>query len=196
MTLGEFFGLYKNVLGFFRVLGVIPFVWCQKLATAGQPSLHGYYACMVFWAQGAFWRNCRQNIRKTFFFVSRFWVFLCSRHSSIWWRGTPVWHLWIGRARHPGPGAARFAVEVFIVGGWLTHGDLVLDTEVDFLTVVEHRSILARARGEWARLGRKGLAIVWAPASQNTSHVGHAGVGVVRLRGAPLSLLTFATAQF
>ena len=102
--------------------------------------------------------------------------------------GTPVWHLWIGRARHPGPGAASFAVEVFDVGGWLTHGDLVLDTEIDFLAVVEHRLIPARVRGEWARLREKGFATVWAPASQDTSHVGHAGVGVVSLRG--------ATAQF
>ena len=109
-------------------------------------------------------------------------------NSSFWWRGMLVWHLWIGRARHPGPGAASFAVEVFNVGGWLTHGDLVLDTELDFLAVVEHRLIPAWVRGGWARLRSKGLAIVWALASQDTSHVGHAGVGVVSLRGAPLSL--------
>ena len=65
-----------------------------------------------------------------------------------------------------------------------------------FLAVVEHRLIPARVRGEWARLRKKGLATVWAPASQDTSHVGHDGVGVVSLRGAPLSLPTFATAQF
>ena len=101
------------------------------LASVRQPSLHGYDACMVVWVKGACLRNCRQNIRKTSF--SRFFfVFLCSRNSSFWWRGTLVWHLWIGRARHPGPGAAGFAVEVFHVGGWLTHGELVLDTEVDF----------------------------------------------------------------
>ena len=46
-------------------------------------------------------------------------------------------------------------------------------------------------RGEWARLRRKGLATVCAPASQDTSHVGHAGVGVVSLRGAPLSSAHF-----
>ena len=51
-------------------------------------------------------------------------------------------------------------------------------------------------RGEWARLRRKGMATVWAPASQDTFDVGHAGVGVVGLRCAPLSLPTFATAQF
>ena len=69
-------------------------------------------------------------------------------------------------------------------------------TEVDFLAVMEHRLIPAGVRGEWVRLRRKGLASVWAPASQDTSHVGHAGVGVVSLRDAPLSLPTFATAQF
>ena len=35
-----------------------------------------------------------------------------------------------------------------------------------------------------------------SPASQDSSHVGNAGVGVVSLRGAPISLPTFATAQF
>ena len=35
-----------------------------------------------------------------------------------------------------------------------------------------------------------------SPASQDSSHVGNAGVGVVSLRGAPVALPTFATAQF
>ena len=42
----------------------------------------------------------------------------------------------------------------------------------------------------------KCVASIWAPASQDSSHVGNAGVGVVSLRGAPLSLPTSATAQF
>ena len=50
--------------------------------------------------------------------------------------------------------------------------------------------------GEWSRLGCKGISSVWAPASQDSSHVGNAGVGVVSLRGAPLALPTFVTAQF
>ena len=41
------------------------------------------------------------------------------------------------------------------------------------------------------------MASIWAPASQDdSSQVGNAGVGVVSLRSAPLSLPTFATAQF
>ena len=38
------------------------------VAVEGQPSLPGYDACMVFKAKGAFWRNCRQILRKTSFF--------------------------------------------------------------------------------------------------------------------------------
>ena len=71
-----------------------------------------------------------------------------------------------------------------------------MEVEVDFLAVAEHRLIPARVRSEWSRLRKKGLASVWASASQDTSHVGNAGVGVVSLRGAPISLPTFATAHF
>ena len=73
---------------------------------------------------------------------------------------------------------------------------MALDTDVDFLAVIEHRLIPARVRSEWSRLGRKDLASIWSPASLVSSHVGNAGVGVVSLRGAPLSLPTFAIAQF
>ena len=80
---------------------------------------------------------------------------------------------------------------VLNVGGWLTHGDLVaLAAGVDFLAVVEHRLFPARVRSEWSRLRVKGLYSVWAPASQDSSHVGNAGVGVVSLRSAPLTLPT------
>ena len=97
----------------------------------------------------------------------------------------------LGLTLHPSIG-----VEVLNVGGWLTHGDLALDARVDFLAVVEHRLIPARVRSEWSRLRRKDLSSIWAPASQVSSHVGNAGVGVGSLRGAPLFLPTFATAQF
>ena len=39
-------------------------------------------------------------------------------------------------------------------------------------------------------------ASVWAPACQDSSHVGNAGVGVISMRGAPLALPSFATSQF
>ena len=81
---------------------------------------------------------------------------------------------------------------VFNVGGFLTHGDYVLDTDADFVAVVEHRLVPARARSEGKRLLHAGVRSIWAPASLEEGHVGHAGVGVVRLRGAP----TFATVGF
>ena len=96
--------------------------------------------------------------------------FLFSQNSRERLWSSVLWHLWIGRARHPGPPS------------------LPRHVGVEFLAVAEHRLIPARVRGEWSRL--------WAPASQDCSHVGHAGVGVISLRGAPLALPTFATAQF
>ena len=56
--------------------------------------------------------------------------------------------------------------------------------------------IQARVRSEWARLKGKGLASICAPACQDSSHVGNAVVGVISMRGAPVALPTFATAQF
>ena len=164
-------------------------------ALVGRPSLHGYDACTVYRFKGASRRNCRQKNGKTSFSPRS--VFLFSRNPRKRFWGLVSWYLWIGRAKNPGPGNAHhLSVEVFNVGGWLTHGDLALDAGLDFLAVTEHRLIAARVRSEWARLKAEGVASVWAPASQDTSHVGNAGVGIVSLRGAPLSLPVCATAQF
>ena len=91
------------------------------------------------------------------------------------------WHMWIGGAWNTGPASREF---------------LAFEARVNFLVAVEHRCILARVRSECSRLKSKGLALVWAPASGGSSHVGNAGVGVVRLRGAPVALPSFATAEF
>ena len=107
-------------------------------------------------------------------------------------------YFWVGRARHPGPPSLprHVGLEFHHVGGWLTHGDLALEAGIAFLAVAEHRLVPARVRSEWSRLRCEGLSSIWAPVSQESSHVGNAGVGVVSLRGAPLALPTFATAQF
>ena len=102
--------------------------------------------------------------------------------------------LWLGRARHPGPGSV--GIEVLNVGGWLTNGDFAVDTGSDFLCVTEHRLVSARVRSEWRRLKDRRIASIWSPASQELSVVGNAGVGVISLKGAPLALLTFATPGF
>ena len=116
------------------------------LALVGQPSLHGYYACMVYWNQGAPRRNCRQKQNKTSF--SPFLVFLFSRNPTKRFWGLSLWHFWAGRARHPGPPSQpqHVSLEFHNVGGWLTHGDLALGAGVDFLAVAEHRLIPARVR--------------------------------------------------
>ena len=70
----------------------------------------------------------------------------------------------------------------------MTHEDLALDVKVDLLAVVEHRLIPARVRSELARLGKRRLGSIWAPACQGSSHVGNAGVGVISMRGLLLCL--------
>ena len=127
--------------------------------SAGQPSLHSFHACMVYWNKGALRRNCRQKYGETSFSPSR--VFLFSRNPSVRFWGLIIWHLWIGRAKHPGPALPLSQVgglEVFNVGegAEVAHGHLALDAQVDFLAVVEHRLIPARVRSEWARLKEKG----------------------------------------
>ena len=158
------------------------------LASGGQPSLHGYDACMVFWTKVALRRNCRQTYGETSFSPLRVFFCLVGILEKGFW-GPLLRHFWIGRDRHPGPPSLPFHVglEFHNVGGWLTLGDLALEAGVDFLAVAEHRSILARVRTEWSRLRCKGLSSICAPASQDSSHVGNAGVGVVSLRGAPLA---------
>ena len=53
----------------------------KMLALVGRPSLHGNYACMVYWAKGALRRNCRLIQCETSF--SPFSVFLFRRISRI-----------------------------------------------------------------------------------------------------------------
>ena len=55
-----------------------------------------------------------------------------------------IWMFYIGRARHPGPGPRSFtpgqlSIEFVNVGGFLTSGDLALDSCAQFLAIAEHR---------------------------------------------------------
>ena len=106
----------------------------------------------------------------------------------------------MSRARHPGPGPfipGQLSIEFVNVGGWLTSGDLALDSCAQFLAIAEHRLIPSRARSVCHQLRRAGHHSVWAPAWQYKIAGGHAGVGVISLGGAPpvlshlLSLLSF-----
>ena len=126
------------------------------VASVGQPSLHGYYACMICWVKGTL------EILQAKFYVRPFfssWSCLFSRNSSYRFWEQVLWHLWIGRARHPGLSTCHLAIEVFNIGEWLTRGDLVPEAQVDFVAVVEHRLIPARVRSVWSRLRSYHLAI-------------------------------------
>ena len=90
--------------------------------------------------------------------------------------------LHIGRTRHPGPGPRVFtpgqlSIEFVDVGGWLTHGDLALDSCAQFLAVAEHRFIPSRARSVCHQLRKDGYHSVWSLACQDQVAGGHAGVG-------------------
>ena len=112
-----------------------------------------------------------------------------------------MWMLHIGRARYPGPEKKRFppgqlSVEFVNVGGWLTYGDLALDSCAQFLAVAEHSLIPSWARSICHQLRKAGYQSVWSPACQSQVAGGHAGVAVVSLGDAPCSLPSFATPEF
>ena len=88
------------------------------------------------------------------------------------------------------------SIEFANVGGWLTFGDPALDSCAHFLAVAEHRLIPSRARSICHQLRTAGFHSVWAPACQDRIAGGHAGVGIVSLGRAPLSLPSFVTPQF
>ena len=74
-----------------------------------------------------------------------------------------IWMFHIGRARYPGLVRSRFftlgqlSFEFAHVGGWLTSGDLALDSCAQFLAVAEHRLIPSRARSVGHQLRKAGF---------------------------------------
>ena len=83
--------------------------------------------------------------------------------------GKVVWMVWRGRARHPGPrpGSEYLAVEFLNVGCWLSHGDLALEHDGDFLAVSEHKLIPARCRDACHGMSKRGTHAIWSPTNQN-----------------------------
>ena len=59
--LGECLAARKTAYQYLGIYGGFMHVEPYMLASAGQPSLHGYDACMVYWAKGALRRNCRHK---------------------------------------------------------------------------------------------------------------------------------------
>ena len=72
--------LWRDFLKIHKIANI--FLWVQwgfmmwepyMLALVGRPSLHGYYACMVYWTMGALRRDCRQkNVRPLFLLIGFF----------------------------------------------------------------------------------------------------------------------------
>ena len=80
-------------------------------------------------------------------------------------------------AKHHGHG--KLELELFNAGGWLTHGDSAIETNTDVVAVQEHRQKPSRACDQ-SRLRQRRIRSVWAPVNKDSSHIGAAGVGIVR----------------
>ena len=61
------------------------------------------------------------------------------RSLRFFW-GLILWMLSIGRERHPGPSnsyfPSGFSIELLNVGGWLSRGDLALESSAHFLAML------------------------------------------------------------
>ena len=160
----KFYSFFKS-MGFSIPLGMLVAKWVPPHAAMMQYSVGT--PKWAFWGKG--WQNhCGTTFSLLF---GRF--FLVSKR-TLYFLGVICWMLHIGRARHPGPGPrnivpGQLSIEFINIGGWLTSGDLAMDSCAQFLAVAEHRLIPSRVRSEWSRLRSKGLASVWAPASQDSS---------------------------
>ena len=172
--------------------------------TYGEPTPGNYYMHDVVPPKGPFWESSWQTQCKTryspkvgFLLPYTFPVFKMSLR--FFW-GLILWMLSIGRARHPGPCTSSypsgFSIEFLNVGGWLSRGDLALESTAHFLAIAEHRLVPARARTVTTQLRQARRSSVWAPSCQDVTPGGHAGVGVISLHGAPLSLPTLFDPSF
>ena len=87
-----------------------------------------------------------------FWLVNGLFIFLgCSGMDASYWVGPGI--LGLGR-RSFIPG--QLSIEFANIGGWLTYGDLAMDSCAQFLAVAEHRLIKARARSVGHQLRKAG----------------------------------------
>ena len=127
---------------------------------------------------GATWGKQGQKNRKTTLspLVGR--VFLVNKRTTFFLWGLVIWMLHIGKVRHPGPGKRRFLPNQLSVefGGWLTCGDLAVDSCAQFPAAAEQRLIPSRAPSVCHFLREAGHQSVWALPVRIRLLSGHAGV--------------------
>ena len=165
--------------------------WRSRVSN-GKPSPSDNEVGSIFWVHGAVRGDRRQMQRKSFFPLPL--VFLVSANSLQRFWGLVVWMLHIGTASNPGPG---LEIELINVGGWLANCDEVFETRADFLSQLLSTGWFLLGLGmKSKRLRTAGFPSLWTPACQESAHVGHAGVGLVSLRGAPLLQTASATHEF
>ena len=126
----------------------------------------------IRWAplSGHYGRKAGKSIMRPRFHP--FWTILFGKQKDfLFFWGVICWMLHIGRARHPGPGPrdipGQLSIEFINVGGWLTSGDLAMDSCAQFLAVAEHRLIPSRGRSIGHQLRKAGHHSIWAPACQD-----------------------------
>ena len=186
---------FKGMVFVFRLL-------LDMLVAKWEPAPCYRDAYLVGIPKGAYGRKSGQSHCKTTVSPRGNRVFLVSKRTLFFFWGEVVWMLHIGRARRPGPGRRTFlpgqlSIEFANIGGWLTYGDLAMDSCAQFLAVAEHRLIPARARSVGHHLRKAGFSFgLGSWPCQDTIPGGHAGVGVVSLGGAPLALPSFVTPEF
>ena len=114
------------------------------LVTYGEPIPGNYYMHDVGIPKGASWGNSWQMHGKTRYsppvgFLLPY-VFPAFKKSLRFPRSLILWMLSIGRARHPCPCTpsypSGFSLEFLNVGGWLSRGDLALESEAHFLLLL------------------------------------------------------------
>ena len=170
------------------------------LVTYGGPTPGNYYMHDVVSPNGAFWESSWQKQYKTRYsplvgFLLPYTFFISKRSLRLFW-GLLIWMLSIGRARHPGPGTSSyppgFSIEFLNVGGWLSSGDLALESSAHFLAVAEHRLVPARARNVTTQLRQAHLSSVWAPSCQDVTPGGDAGLASSVFMVPPFLFLPFS----
>ena len=177
------------VTGFFKTL--------YMLDTDRRPT-HGINdAYSVGTPNGACGVRYGQTDCKTKFSSLVYCGFLVSKRTIFFFWGLVIGMLYIGRARHPGPRMDRvipgsLSVEFANIGGWLTNGDLALDSCAQFLAVAEHKLIPARVRSVGHQLRVAGSSLLGLLLVKTKLLVVMPGVGVVSLGGAPLACSFFS----